>query len=288
MANLKEVRTRIASVSSTKKITSAMKMVSAAKFKKAQNNLLKFRPFNDKITDLVHGLMAAKVQAAYLCPRKQERNVLLLLITSNNSLCGAFNSNIIKEAKREYERVRIENPEANVCFYCIGSKGEDVLRREGFSVIARNHDCIDKPSVGATKHVFNDLVKGYRDGKFDRIVLVYNKFKNAATQELIAEPLIPMAKPEGQKRASIPPIVEPDKAALLDSLLPYYLQNLLHSAIMESHTAEHGARMTAMHQATENATALHDELLLEYNKARQAAITDEILEIVSGANALNG
>lgn len=288
MANLKEVRTRIASVSSTKKITSAMKMVSAAKFKKAQNNLLKFRPFNDKITELVHSLLASKVQVGYLSPRKQEHNVLLVLITSNNSLCGAFNSNIIKEAKRAYEGIRSENPEANVSFYCIGSKGDDVLRREGFNVVARNHDCIDKPSVSSTKSVFNDLIKGYRDGRYDRIMLIYNKFKNAATQELMAEPLIPLAKPTTQKRNAIPPIVEPDKASLLDSLLPYYLQNMLHSAIMESHTSEHGARMTAMHQATENATALHDELLLEYNKARQAAITDEILEIVSGANALNG
>ncbi|MBQ9471284.1 MAG: ATP synthase F1 subunit gamma [Bacteroidales bacterium] len=290
MANLKEVRTRIASVSSTKKITSAMKMASAAKFKKAQNTLLKFRPYSDSIAALVHGLLPTKGMEGYMGSAKRTpRNALLLLICSNNSLCGAFNANIIKEAKRTHDRLRQEHPSIAVHFYCIGSKGEDLLRREGFTVVARNHECVDKPRFEASKEVFKELMSFYKEGRYDCIALVYNKFKNAATQELMVEPLLPIAPRERSKqRTQIPPIIEPSPRVLLSDLLPYYLQNQLHSAILESSTSEHGARMTAMHQATENASALYDELLLEYNKARQAAITDEILEIVSGANALNG
>lgn len=269
-----------------------MKMVSAAKLKKAQNTLLKFRPYSDSIAALVHDLLSSKGGASGLGPKKQPpRSALLVLVCSNNSLCGAFNANIIKEAKRKHDQLKQQHPGINVQFYCLGSKGEDALRREGYSIAGRNHECVDKPSFEASKAVFKELMGHYKEGRYDCIVLVYNKFKNAATQMLMVEallPIAPKAQERNQRRAQIPPIIEPSPQVLLADLLPYYLQNQLHSAVLESSTSEHGARMTAMHQATENATALYDELLLEYNKARQAAITDEILEIVSGANALNG
>ena len=292
MANLKEIRTRIGSVSSTMKITSAMKMVSAAKFKKAQNALLKFRPFHDKILELVLGLVNTKgiEGIEYLRPRKSIKNIAILLLTSNNSMCGAFNANIIKEAIHTFELLQKKHPKATIKFYCLGKKGEEVLRHEGYKVKALNHDFIEKPGIQATKAIFNELFRLYKDGDIDRVDVVYNKFKNAASQEFKSEPLLPLANIASRRRRQDlnPPIFEPNSLGLLSKLFPYFLLNRLHDSILESSASEHGARMTAMHQATENASTLHNELLLEYNKARQAAITNEILEIVTGANALNG
>lgn len=290
MANLKEIRTRISSVSSTKKITSAMKMVSAAKFKKAQNNLIKFRPFNEKISFFVEDLSLTKDLRllSYFGWRKEIKNVAILLITSNNSMCGAFNSSIIKSAIQAYSSIKARNPYANITFYCLGKKGEDVLRRAKYSIQQLNHVYIDKPKIEHTTEIFDYFFKLYNQGKVDRVELVYNKFKNAASQIQVNETLLPIIKQIKSKEKKIvnKPIVEPEPKILLERLLPYYLKNKLHSAILESSAAEHGARMTAMHQATENATTLLNNLVLDYNKARQAAITNEILEIVSGANAL--
>lgn len=268
-------------------------MVSAAKFKKAQNALLKFRPFHDKIMELAQGLIGSTKELGgieYIMPRKRINNAVILLITSNNSMCGAFNANIIKEAKQAYNSLKEKYPRASICIYCLGKKGEDALRHEGIKIKALNHDFIDKPDIQATKTIFNDLFLKYREGNIDRIDIVYNRFKNAASQELMNEPFLPMANIGRGKagRNKIRPILEPKANDLLSDLFPYFLLNRLHDAILESSASEHGARMTAMHQATENASTLYNELLLEYNKARQAAITNEILEIVSGANALNG
>lgn len=290
MANLKEIRTRISSVSSTKKITSAMKMVSAAKFKKAQNNLIKFRPFNEKISFFVEDLSLTKDLRllSYFGWRKEIRNVAILLITSNNSMCGAFNSSIIKAAIQANSSIKARNPYANITFYCLGKKGEDVLRRAKYRVEQINPIYIDKPKMEFTKEIFDFFFKLYNQGKVDRVELIYNRFKNAASQIQVNETLLPIIKQSKSKSNKIlhKPIVEPEPKVLLEKLLPYYLKNKLHSAILESSAAEHGARMTAMHQATENATTLLNNLVLDYNKARQAAITNEILEIVSGANAL--
>lgn len=290
MANLKEIRTRISSVSSTKKITSAMKMVSAAKFKKAQNNLIKFRPFNEKITQLVDVLALTNglTITDYFTLRKDINNVAILLITSNNSMCGAFNSNIIKTAISIQSSLKLKHPRANITFYCLGKKGEDVLRRAKFKVEQINPTCVDKPSIELTGDVFDFFFRQYFQGKIDRVELVFNKFKNAASQIQENETLLPILKQTKTetKQNFNKPIIEPDSKFLLAKLLPYYLKNKLHTAILESSAAEHGARMTAMHQATENATSLLNSLVLDYNKARQAAITNEILEIVSGANAL--
>lgn len=291
MPNLKEIRTRISSVSSTKKITSAMKMVSAAKFKKAQNNLIKFRPFNEKISNLIDQLTSSKDSdiVNYIGWRKDIKNVAILVITSNNSMCGAFNSSIIKKALQTYEAIKAENSKANITFYCIGKKAEDVLKRGKRNLKSFDHVVIDKPKVEYTKSVFDELFQSYNCGKLDRIEIVYNRFKNAASQIQVSETLLPIINNSNtkDKTAYSKYIVEPSSDVLLKKLLPYYLLNKLHSALLESSAAEHGARMTAMHQATENATSLLNSLVLEYNKARQAAITKEILEIVSGANALN-
>lgn len=290
MANLKEIRTRISSVSSTKKITSAMKMVSAAKFKKAQNNLMKFRPFNEKVLMLVNSLSSTKDLNGvnYLSWRKEIKNVAILVVTSNNSMCGAFNANIIKAAIHAYNTIKEENPNATISFYCLGRKGEDVLKRGKYSLKSVDHTFIDKPKIDSTKIIFDEIFSLYKSGAIDRVELVYNRFKNAASQLQITETLLPIisTKKTDKRQFENKPIIEPSSEYLLSRLLPYYLLNKLHSAILESSAAEHGARMTAMHQATENATTLLNNLVLDYNKARQAAITNEILEIVSGANAL--
>ncbi|MGE0078369.1 MAG: ATP synthase F1 subunit gamma [Bacteroidales bacterium] len=289
MPNLKEIRTRISSVSSTKKITSAMKMVSAAKFKKAQNNLIKFRPFNEKVLFLVDSVSSSKEQSvSYVGWRKEVRNSIILVVTSNNSMCGAFNANIIKTAIHTYNNLLSENPHSKITFFCLGKKGEDVLRRGKYPIKSLEHSFVDKPRIDFTRQIFEEVFNLYTSGKVDRVELVYNRFKNASSQLQITETLLPIIKEKeiNSKVSANKPIIEPDPIRLLNKLLPYYLLNKLHSAILESSAAEHGARMTAMHQATENATTLLGDLVLDYNKARQAAITNEILEIVSGANAL--
>lgn len=292
MPNLKEIRTRISSVSSTKKITSAMKMVSAAKFKKAQNNLVKFRPFNEKIFQLVEGLPSSTPDISsikYIGWRKEIRNVVIIVLSSNNSMCGAFNANIAKAAIQAHNSIREEVPHANITFYCLGNKGADILKRGKYQVKILDHASIDRPNINSTKTIFDDVFSLYISGRVDRVELVFNKFKNAATQFQTVETLLPIVEKDSQDNSSAVlnmPIIEPDPLALLERLLPYYLLNSIHFAILESSAAEHGARMTSMHQATENATGLLNDLVLEYNKVRQAAITSEILEIVSGANAL--
>jgi len=288
MANLKEIRTRISSVSSTKKITSAMKMVSAAKFKKAQNGLIKFRPFNEKIHQLVEGLFSLKSKDSnlYFSKRKDLRRIAIVLITSNNSMCGAFNANIIKTAIQTHKSIQQRYNNVEVVFFCIGKKGEEVLKRNKLKVVQVNPAYIDKPKIDYTRELFDSLFAQYKQGKIDRIEIVSNKFKNAATQIQVVDTLLPIPKAKTVTSKNINnPIIEPEPIALLSKLLPYYLINKLHSAILESSAAEHGARMTAMHQATENASTLLNNLILDYNKVRQAAITNEILEIVSGANA---
>lgn len=290
MSNLKEIRTRISSVTSTKKITSAMKMVSAAKFKKAQNNLIKFRPFNEQVLNLVSSISSDKILQGvpYVGFRKDIREVAILLVTSNNSMCGAFNANISKMAMQVYADAKRQHPKAHIQFYCLGKKGEDIVRRAKLPYESFSHSFIDKPSVVSTRTIFEKFFGMYCSGRLDRVFVVYNKFRNAASQDQISETLLPIiiAKPTDSKLILNKPIVEPNPLELLNRLLPYYLLNKLHSAVLESSAAEHGARMTAMHQATENASALLSNLVLDYNKARQAAITNEILEIVSGANAL--
>ncbi len=290
MSNLKEIRTRIASVSSTRKITSAMKMVSAAKFKKAQIAVFRFRPFNEQIMSILNQSIDSNNirKNIYFTERKNVKRIVILIITSNNSMCGAFNSNIVKHAITTYNNVSGLHPNSDIVFYTLGKKGEEALKRRGYNFVPLNHSILDKPNIELSKDIFNDFSKSFLNADVDKVYLVYNRFKNAASQMQVDEQLLPILPlQKGVKQELIRPIIEPNREVLLNKLLPYYLLNKIHSAIIESIAAEHGARMTAMHQATENASSLQNQLILEYNKARQAAITKEILEIVSGANALN-
>jgi len=287
MANLKEIRNRIASVSSTMQITSAMKMVSAAKLKKAQDAITAMRPYAEKLTGLLQNLsstMDADTGGEFTVQR-EVKNVLVVAITSNRGLAGAFNSGVAKEVRNVVEKTYSGK---RVDFVTIGKKGNDVLRKTG-TVISHNTAVFDNLTFENVSLLAEDLMQLFRDGKYDRIVLVYNQFKNAATQIIKTEQFLPLAPATNSgSSSSVDYIFEPSKEEIILTLIPKMLKTQLYKAIRDSFAAEHGARMTAMHKATDNATALRNQLKLTYNKARQAAITSEILEIVGGAEALKG
>ncbi len=284
MANLKEIRNRISSVSSTMQITSAMKMVSAAKLKKAQDAITAMRPYAAKLTELLQNL-SSTVQdndaSPYTKPRAVKR-VVYVAITSNRGLCGGFNSNIIKEVKAKALSNSVET-----AVFTIGKKGNDILRKE-FDVIGHNTDVFDDLSFSNAADLAKELMDGFVTEKFDEVYLIYNQFKNAATQLVTVEPFLPLVPEVSSTQTETDYIYEPNKAKIFTTLLPKALKMQLFKALRDSFASEHGARMTAMHKATDNATDLRDQLKLTYNKARQAAITNEILEIVGGAEALKG
>jgi len=289
MANLKEIRNRISSVGSTMQITSAMKMVSAAKLKKAQDAITAMRPYADKLTELLQNLSATldDDSGSKFAEKRELSNVLVVAITSNRGLAGAFNSNIIKEARRtaeeDYQAIQVD-------YVTIGKKGNDILKKTG-NVVHNNNDLYDDLTFDAVAEVAEFLMEAFATSKYDKIVLVYNKFKNAATQIVMNEqflPIIPASSDEEEELNVADYIFEPNKAEIVEQLIPKSLKTQLYKAVRDSFASEHGARMTAMHKATDNATELKDNLTLEYNKARQAAITGEILEIVGGAEALEG
>ncbi|WP_422858267.1 ATP synthase F1 subunit gamma [Flagellimonas sp. S174] len=284
MANLKEIRNRISTVSSTMQITSAMKMVSAAKLKKAQDAITAMRPYANKLTELLQSLSASldgDAGSSY-ADNREVNKVLVVAITSNRGLCGAFNSNILKQC------AVLEDIYAGkqVDFLAIGKKGNDGLSRKS-NVIANKSEIFDGLTFDAVSEISEELMAKFTDGDYDKIELVYNKFKNAATQIVMTEQFLPIVPIEGGDQNSGDYIFEPEKAEIVEQLIPKSLKTQLYKAIRDSFASEHGARMTAMHKATDNATELRDQLKLTYNKARQAAITNEILEIVGGAEALN-
>jgi len=287
MANLKEIRNRITSVSSTMQITSAMKMVSAAKLKKAQDAITAMRPYAEKLTELLQNLSATldgDIGGDFTAQR-EVRRVLVVAITSNRGLAGAFNSNIIKESRNLSERVYAGK---QVDFITIGKKGNDVIRKTA-TVISNNNTVFDTLTFDNVAVIADEITQLFLDGKYDKVVLVYNQFKNAATQIIQTEQLLPLAPATATKTTSnVDYIFEPSKEEIVLTLIPKMLKTQLYKAIRDSFASEHGARMTAMHKATDNATELRNQLKLTYNKARQAAITNEILEIVGGAEALNG
>lgn len=285
MANLKEIRTRIVSVNSTMQITSAMKMVSAAKLKRAQDAITKMRPYAEKLQEILSNVSSAEANSDF--SRSGEiKNTLIVAITSNRGLCGGFNNNIIKEAK-----LVAKHAGGDVKLLSLGKKANDVFKRtelhttEGFSETP--YTIFDALTFGNVSELAETLMNQFKSGKYDKIVLIYNKFKNAAVQSVETEqflPVIASASAEGNSDY----IFEPEKAQILNELIPRSLKVQLFKALLDSQAAEHGARMTAMHKATDNASEMVKELKLTYNKARQAAITGEILEIVAGAEALNG
>ena len=284
MANLKEIRNRISSVSSTMQITSAMKMVSAAKLKKAQDAITAMRPYADKLTELLQNLSATldADSGSKFADQREVKNVLIVAITSNRGLCGAFNSNIIKQANH------LANSYAgkNVSIVAIGKKANDALSKD-FDVISNQSSVFDELTFESVAQIAELLMEKFEEGSVDKIELVYNKFKNAATQIVTTEQFLPIVPSSEGTNANQDYIFEPSKVEIVETLIPKSLKTQLFKAVRDSFASEHGARMTAMHKATDNATELRDQLKLTYNKARQAAITNEILEIVGGAEALN-
>tara|TARA_B100000674_G_scaffold135474_1_gene105109 strand:+ start:428 stop:1282 length:855 start_codon:yes stop_codon:yes gene_type:complete len=284
MANLKEIRNRISSVSSTMQITSAMKMVSAAKLKKAQDAITAMRPYSDKLTQMLVNLSSSvDFENVYLSPRKV-KNKLVVCVTSNRGLCGAFNSNVIKKC------TEIANSsDESVSFLCIGKKGADILSKN-YNVVQTNNEIFDDLTFENISAIAEKIMSMFLNKEFDSVQIVYNKFKNAATQIVIQEQYLPIENndSENDQKESSDYIFEPSQVEIISELIPKSLKTQLYKSIRDSYASEHGARMTAMHKATDNATELRDQLKLTYNKARQAAITNEILEIVGGAEALNG
>lgn len=285
MPNLKEIRNRISSIGSTMQITSAMKMVSAAKLKKAQDAITAMRPYSSKLTELLQNLSAtldSDAGGAYSTQREVSK-ALIIVVTSNRGLCGAFNSSVIKETintiENNYQGVEVD-------LLTLGKKGNDILSKE-YNVIDNRNDVFDNITFENVASVAQHAMDMYVDGKYDKIEIVYNRFKNAATQIIQVEQFLPIKPVEGDSNTNQDYIFEPSKEEIVLELIPKSLKTQLFKAVRDSFAAEHGARMTAMHKATDNAKELRDELLLTYNKARQAAITNEILEIVGGAEALS-
>ena len=288
MANLKEIRNRISSVGSTMQITNAMKMVSAAKLKRAQDAITAMRPYSEKLTELLQNLSASLEEdsGSKYSEQRDVNKVLAVVITSNRGLAGAFNTNVIKAAR---DVANQQYPGKQVDFLTLGKKGNDILKKT-YTIIENNDRIFDDLSFETTAEIADNLMELFIEGKYDKIVLLYNNFRNAATQVVLTEQFLPILPPilaEGE-HVEDDYIFEPSKLEIVEALIPKSLKTQLFKAIRDSVASEHGARMTAMHKATDNATELRDELLLQYNKARQAAITNEILEIVGGAEALAG
>lgn len=285
MANLKEIRNRISSVSSTMQITSAMKMVSAAKLKKAQDAITAMRPYSNKLTELLQNLSATldADSGSKYATQREVKNVLIVAITSNRGLCGAFNSNIIKQTNTLINDVYGDK---NVSVLAIGKKSNDAFTKQN-RVIDNKSEVFDDLTFDNVAEIADMIMDKFVQAEFDKVELVYNRFKNAATQIIMTEQFLPIVPVENEANNNLDYIFEPSKQEIVETLIPKSLKTQLFKSIRDSFASEHGARMTAMHKATDNATELRDQLKLTYNKARQAAITNEILEIVGGAEALN-
>ena len=283
MANLKEIRGRITSISSTMQITSAMKMVSAAKLKKAQDAITMLRPYSEKLQELIQKVSTGSEGSLSEYAQKREvKKILYIAISSNRGLAGAFNSSVIKELNTNYK----QKEDVEIEVLTIGKKVFDAVRRVR-TVYDNQSSIYDSVSFEAVSKLTSAVMKDFSEGIFDEVYLVYNKFINAATQEVRTEQLLPITMPEqAEEDAESDYIFEPDKQTILETLIPKSIKTQVYKALLDSIASEHGARMTAMHKATDNANALKNELVIFYNKARQAAITNEILEIVSGAEAL--
>lgn len=293
MANLKEIRNRIASVTSTRKITAAMKMVSASKLRRAQQAILQMRPYAERLHNILTNLSDAikgEEDNPYVTERELEK-VLIVVMASNRGLCGAFNSLVVRQAVQvAHEDYANLMRQGGVNFYAIGKKASDFLKKKKYTLAGLRNDLFDQLTFDNVVPLAEEIMDQYVTGEYDRVVLVYNQFKNAAVQVLTTEQFLPVLIPEKLEKESIftDYIYEPSKEYIVRVLIPRSLKIQFYKALLDSHAAEHGARMTAMHIATDNATELIRELNLTYNKARQAAITSQLLEIVSGAEALKG
>jgi F-type H+-transporting ATPase subunit gamma len=292
MANLKEIRSRISSVNSTKQITSAMKMVSAAKLKRAQDSILQLRPYAEKLKEILGNLTATlDVSENKFAKSHEVKNILIVAITSNRGLCGGFNNNVIKRTNTLIQ----EYKDKNIAVLSIGKKANEFYRHTTYNIKASDfpkhlNEVYDHLTFENVSKISENLMGHYVDGSIDKVILVYNKFKNAAVQELVAEQFLPIVSNTNSNANSTATeyILEPSKTEIVEDLIPKSLKIQFYKALLDSFASEHGARMTAMHKATDNANEMVRDLKIVYNKARQAAITNEILEIVAGAEALNG
>ena len=287
MPNLKEIKSRITSVKSTIQITSAMKMVSAAKLKKAQDAIIQLRPYSNKLTEIMSSVSSASEDSSQnkYSEVRDVNKILLVPITSNRGLCGGFNANIIKKT------IEIEkelNSKSELTILSIGKKSSEFFKKNKYNVHSTHDDVFQDVNYEDVSKIAELILNDFANEKFDKVILVYNQFKNAATQIVMQEDFLPLNKTQSENnQEAVDYIYEPGKDEILNELIPKSLKTQLFKAILDSNASEHGARMTAMHKATDNATELKNELTLSYNKARQAAITGEILEIVGGAEALN-
>ena len=292
MPSLKEVRNRITSTISTQQITSAMKMVSASKLRRAQDAIIQMRPYAGKLKEILSNVTASgdSSSGGDFGKERPVKNVLLIVVTSNRGLCGAFNSNVIKLAARTAnEKYPEQKKSGNIQILAIGKKAADFFRKANYKIFSNNSELFDGLNYEKTSVVADAVMKEFIAGNFDAVELFYNQFKNAASQVLTEEQYLPVAKPAEDKtikKSTIDYIYEPDKEEIVKDLIPKALKIQLYKALLDSHAAEHGARMTSMHKATDNANEILRDLRLTYNKARQATITKEILEIVGGAEAL--
>ena len=292
MAGLKEIRTRITSVKTTRQVTSAMKMVSAAKLKKAQDAILQIRPYADKLHQILVSIGASleEVESSVYTRQKEPDRVLVVLISSNRGLCGGFNLNIAKKAMElVHSKYSLQLRLGEVDFLCIGKQAERQVKLRGMKVVESHHELFDHLDTEHVYQLAEDVMKMFVENEYDRVELVYNQFLNAASQLNSTEQFLPVEmENEEETKQFHDYIFEPSKEYIVQELIPQSLKIQFYKALLDSHAAEHGARMTAMHQATDNASELLKDLTLQYNKVRQASITSEILEIVSGAEALKG
>lgn len=287
MANLKEIRNRITSVGSTMQITNAMKMVAAAKLKRAQDAIIQMRPYANKLRELMDNVSASMDEevGGDFTQKREVKNVLIITVTSNRGLAGAFNSNVVKESVRVAKE---DFQGKNVSYLTIGKKGNDLIKRD-FTVYRNDSTLWDDFNFSNASEIAEFVMQAFKEKEFDEVRLIYNHFKNAATQHVMNEQFLPISIDTAKEvETAVDYIFEPNKVEILLELIPKTLKIQLFKALLDSNASEHGARMTAMHKATDNAGELQRELKLQYNKARQAAITNEILEIVGGADALDG
>lgn len=293
MGNLKEIRTRITSIESTQKITSSMKLVSAAKLRRAQTSIQYLRPYSEKLNEILGDLSssAESMEEMPLFEKRTPENVVLLVITSNKGLCGAFNANIVKAVSHLVEEQYAEqNKAGHVKLICIGKKGNEQLSK-AYPVIQYNESLLDNPDFGEIAKIGDFLTQGFLKHEIDKVDIVYNQFINAATQRVTVENFLPISNLESgnnENQAKHDYIIEPSPEEVLEELIPKIMKTQLYKTLCDSIASEHGARMISMTKATDNATEILRDLRLKYNNARQSSITNELIEIVSGAEALNG
>ena len=292
MGNLKEIRTRISSIESTQKITSSMKLVSAAKLRRAQSSILSLRPYSEKLNEILADLSSASatMEGMPLFEQRNPEKVVLVVITSNKGLCGAFNANIIKATNHLVETQYAEQHKAgNLQLICLGKKGREQLSRL-YPVMQSNEALIDNPDFTEVAAICDQLTQQFLKGEIDKVDIVYNQFLNAATQRVTVEPFLPITNmaSEQETASSNDYIIEPSPQEVLEELIPKIMRTQLYKTLCDSIASEHGARMISMTKATDNATEILRDLKLKYNNARQSSITNELIEIVSGAEALKG